>query len=256
MRHLTVDIDDRKDDLNELLDGDPEGAAEFWTKLDRSWIYHENALEGVVISPDEMVVALDSSQLVNEVSKAAFCADLRRQRDAIGVVKQEVANPRGKFTLALVQTLFETLTGGETGRGKIEYRRDMPLHRTYFHDIGHPSRIIPDLTKVVEWTGSAEFANLHPLQQAAVFHHKFMTVFPFTDLSGKVGRLLLNIMVMRSGYMPAVIHAIDRQKYYDSLRQPPRVLQSVMTEAIENVTELGLKWFSQNSHQVAKAKTA
>jgi Fic family protein len=252
MRQLTVDIDDRKDDLNEFLDGDAEAAADFWAKLDRSWVYHENALEGVVITSDEMAAALDSTHVVSEVSKAAFLADIRRQRDAIRVVKQEAANARGKITPVLVQTLFETLTGGEQGRGKIEYRKDMPLHRTYFHEIGQPARIIPDLTKILEWTTSSEFANLHPLQQAAVFHHKFMAVFPFTDLSGKVGRLILDIMVMRAGYMPAVIHAIDRQRYYDSLRQQPRVLQSVMTEAIENVTELGLKWFGQGAQQ-AKA---
>jgi len=247
MRQVTVDIDDRKDDLNDLLDADPRSTQSFWGKLDRSWIYHENGLEGIVITQEEMGLALGATLPVTEAGKAAFLADIRRQRDAIIMVKEQAASPRGKITPVLVKDLFETLTGGEEGKGKIEYRKDMPLHRTYFHDIAQPVRIVPDLTKLLEWTETPEFRNLHPLQQASLFHHRFMAIFPFTDLSGKVGRLILNIMVMRAGYMPAVIHAIDRQKYYDSLKQQPRLLQAVITEAIEHVTDIGFKWFGQGA---------
>jgi Fic family protein len=247
MRQNSADIDDRKDDLNDLLDRDPGETRAFWEKLDRSWVFHENGLEGIVINSEEMATALQAVVPVAEAGKAAFLADIRRQYNAIKLVKEEAASPRGKITPVLVKDLFETLTGGEAGKGKIEYRRDMPLHRTYFHDITQPVRIVPDLTKLIDWTTAPDFLNLHPLQQAAQFHHKFMTIFPFTDLSGKVGRLILDIMVMRAGYMPAVIHAIDRQRYYDSLKQQPRVLQAVLTEAIEHVTEVGFKWFGHSA---------
>jgi Fic family protein len=198
-----------------------------------------------------MAQAFEPTLIVNEVSKAQFLADIRRQRDAIALAKKEAANAKGKITPVLVQTLFETLTGGEAGRGKIEYRRDMPLHRTYFHDIAQPPRIVPDLTKLLEWTDTPEFRHLHPLQQATQLHHRFMAIFPFTDLSGKVGRLLMNILIMRAGYLPAVLHAIDRQRYYDSLKQQPRVLQTLVTDAIEHVTELGFKWYTSQTQQPA-----
>jgi Fic family protein len=245
MRQASTDIDDRKDDLMELLESDRSAAQLFWEKLDLSWVYHECALEGVVITPDEMAAAFAAPQGVLEVGKAAFLADIRRQKQAIERAKEEAKQPRGRFSLNLLKDLFETLTGGEEGKGKIEYRHDMPLHRTYFHDISQPPKILPELTKLIDYSNSAEFHHLHPLQQAAVFHHRFMTTFPFTDLSGKVGRLLMNILVMRAGYLPAVIHAIDRQRYYESLKQQPRVLQALMTEAIQHATEHGFRYFSQ-----------
>jgi Fic family protein len=253
MRQATVDIDDRKDDLAELIEGDRALAKTFWEKLDLSWTYHENALEGVVITADEMAQAFRPGPTVAEIGKAAFLADIRRQKEAIDLAKQEAASPRGKVSLTLVKNLFETLTGGEEGKGRMDYRKDMPLHRTYFHDIAQPPKIIPDLTKLIEQANSAEFHNLHPLQQAALFHHRFMAIFPFTDLSGKVGRLVMNIMVMRAGYLPAVIHAIDRQRYYDSLKQQPRVLQALMTEAIEHATDLGFKYFTAEQEPVQAA---
>lgn len=244
MRKNMADIDERKDDLLELLEGDRALARTFWEKLDLSWVFHENGLEGIVITAEELSTALNGPRSPTEVGKAAFLADIRRQRDALEVVKEEAQNPRGKLNLTLVKTLFETLTGGEEGKGKIEYRRDMPLHRTYFHEILQPPKIVPELTRLIEWAATAEFAAMHPLQQAAVFHHRFMAIFPFTDLSGKVGRLLMNTLVMRAGYLPAVIHSIDRQRYYESLKQPPRALQLLVTEAIEHATDLGFKLLS------------
>jgi hypothetical protein len=247
MRQNSTDIDDRKDDLMELLESDRALAQLFWEKLDLSWVYHECALEGVVITQEEMNQALTSTPAVFEVGKAAFLADIRRQRQVIDVAKEEAKQPRGKITLPLLKTLFESLTGGEAGKGLMEFRHDMPLHRTYFHDISQPPKILPELTKLLEYANSAEFHHLHPLQQAAVFHHRFMSTFPFTDLSGKVGRLVMNIIVMRAGYLPSVIHAIDRQRYYESLKQQPRVLQSLMTEAIVHATEHGFRWFAENA---------
>ncbi len=245
IRQPDTDIDDRKDDLRELIESDRGLAQPFWERLDLSWVYHECALEGVVVTPDEMTAAFTTPQGVLEVGKAAFLADIRRQRQAIDLAKEEAKTPRGKFSLNLAKTLFETLTGGEEGKGRIEYRHDMPLHRTYFHDIQQPVKILPELTKLFDYSNAAEFHHLHPLQQAAVFHHRFMSIFPFTDLSGKVGRLMMNILIMRAGYLPAVIHAIDRQRYYESLKQQPRVLQMVITEAIEHATDHGFRWFTQ-----------
>lgn len=253
MRQTPVDIDDRKDDLKEMLESDPAAARLFWERLDVSWVFHENALEGVVITAEELQSALMPQPGVPEVGKPSFLAELRRQRDAINVAKEEARLPNGKFSLGLIKTLYETLTGGEEGKGKIEYRRDMPLHRTYFHDIAQPPKIVPELTKLIDWTHSAEFHELHPLQQASVFHHRFMALFPFTDLSGKVGRLLMNILIMRAGYLPAVIHGIDRQRYFESLKLQPRVLQTLVTEAIEHTTDHGFKWFGAQAAQRSRA---
>jgi Fic family protein len=65
-----------------------------------------------------------------------------------------------------------------------------------------------------------------------------MGAFPFTDHSGQVGRLLMNFFLLRGDYLPAVIHAVDRQRYYESLRGTNSLaLREHLVDALENALE-------------------
>jgi Fic family protein len=55
----------------------------------------------------------------------------------------------------------------------------------------------------------------HPIDRAARFHLNFEAIHPFIDGNGRTGRLLLNLMLMRSGYLPINIKYTDRRRYYD-----------------------------------------
>lgn len=66
------------------------------------------------------------------------------------------------------------------------------------------------------------FVNENPLQlndieMAAVFHHKFVWIHPFFDGNGRTVRLAMNLILMGSGFPPAIILKNDRKKYYDAL---------------------------------------
>ena len=128
-------------------------------------------------------------------------------------------------------------------RDRAGFRKDMPLHRTYFHDISQPAKIQPALEKLVDYTASAEFREFHPIKQAATVQHMFLQIFPFTEHSGKVGRMCTNLILLRNNYMPAVIHSIDRQKYYESFRGPVAGFRTLLMDAIENSLDNGIKYF-------------
>ncbi|MFM9709712.1 Fic family protein, partial [Streptomyces galilaeus] len=57
----------------------------------------------------------------------------------------------------------------------------------------------------------------HPILFAAWFHHRFVWIHPFFDGNGRTVRLLMNLLLMRAGYPPAIILKNDRKKYYDAL---------------------------------------
>jgi Fic family protein len=46
---------------------------------------------------------------------------------------------------------------------------------------------------------------LHPAVIAAIFHHRF----------GRLGRILMNLILMQHGYPPAIIQFKDRNDYFD-----------------------------------------
>ncbi len=69
-----------------------------------------------------------------------------------------------------------------------------------------------------------DFINTNPLELndielATVFHHKLVWIHPFFDGNGRTVRLAMNLLLMRSGFPPAIILKNDRKKYYEALNQ-------------------------------------
>jgi Fic family protein len=245
MRTRYVDIDDRMEDLADRLRGQPEIVQDFLSKYELSWLYHENALEGVVYSGQELATALANAPLA-DVTFVSALQEIRNHKVALDLVREEAAAKKPKLNLTTVKRLYETLGHGIEGRSAAEYRKDMPLHRAYFHDIAQPAKIQPALQKLLETTEGADFRNAHPIQQACKLHHGFMQVFPFTENSGRVARLLANLVLLHAGYkLPVIIHATDRQRYYESLRLPETILRDLTMEALDNALSQAEKYFAE-----------
>jgi Fic family protein len=244
MRTRYLDIDDRTEDLAELMRDEPAIAEDFLKKYELSWIHHENALEGVVFSAQEMELAL-AHQPLADANVLSAQQEIRNDKTAIDVVRAEAKAKKLRINITLVKRLYETLGMNIEGRSAAEYRRDIPLHRAYFHEIAAPAKIPVLLGKVFDLCESAEFRGFHPLQQASKLHHAFMQIYPFTENSGKVARLLANLILLHHDYLPCLIHAIDRQRYYESLRVPETTLRDLMMEAMDNGLANAEKFFEQ-----------
>jgi Fic family protein len=244
MRNRYLDLDDRAQDLNERMQEDPDIAQDFMQKYELSWMYHENALEGVVYTVQELVAGLSAPQPVADAMVIGVLQEVRNHKAAIDLVRAEAGARKPKVNLTLVKKIHETLYRGIQSKGPSEFRKDMPLHRAYFHEIGQPARIPAMLAKVLDATDTVDFRKSHPIIQAARLQHGFMQVYPYTDGSGKVSRLLGNLYLIRGGFLPCVIHSIDRQRYYDSFRMPETVLRD-MIEAIDNSLGHAEKHFAE-----------
>lgn len=55
------------------------------------------------------------------------------------------------------------------------------------------------------------------IEQLAAAHCRFEQIHPFLDGNGRTGRLLLNLILVRFGYPPVIIHKRDRKKYLRAL---------------------------------------
>lgn len=56
-------------------------------------------------------------------------------------------------------------------------------------------------------------------EEIAALHRNFEAIHPFLDGNGRTGRLILNLILVRLGYPPAIIYKGDRSKYLKALRR-------------------------------------
>ncbi len=78
---------------------------------------------------------------------------------------------------------------------------------------------VPDLfDELFQFTATNPF-QLTPIELATVFHHKFAWIHPFFDGNGRTVRLAMNLLLMNTGFPPAIILSNDRKKYYAALNR-------------------------------------
>ena len=248
VRSRFIDLDDKTDELKQLLPDLPDEQGDFDERCKIAYIYHDSALEGMVLTYHELRAAVDR-KISSDTSLIPTYQEIKNHSDALDVIqehcreetskKQRVRNP--KVTVQLINDLHVLLNRGLPRKAPGALRKDMPLHRTYFHDIFEPQNIEVGLKDVCESVDHPDFRAQHPINQACLFHHNFMKVFPFADASGKVGRLLMSYFLMRAGYLPAVIHASDRQSYYEALKMGPEGLRGLIIDSMEQAVDAGIR---------------
>jgi Fic family protein len=61
---------------------------------------------------------------------------------------------------------------------------------------------------------------LTPIELAAVFHHRFVQIHPFSEGNGRTARLLMNALLMKGGYpFIVIVPRLDRPKYLKTLME-------------------------------------
>jgi Fic family protein len=213
-------------------------------KLDLSWIFHDHALEGVVLSYSELKAAIDT-RIISDVSLIPMYEEVKHHKAAVDFIREAAASKKPpEVDLELVRKLYGIVTPEAVAKG-CPFRKENPLHRLYYHEIAPPEKIAPKMKKIDEWLDSDDFKTLHPIQQAARLQLKLLQAYPWTKNSGKVARLVANYILIRSGYLPAVIHSIERQRYYEVLRHENDGLLSLMVESLENSIETTARFFEE-----------
>lgn len=78
---------------------------------------------------------------------------------------------------------------------------------------------VPALMQALFKQTMPSLATLHPVVQAAKLHREFVSIHPFSDGNGRVGRLAMNTLLIQHHYMPVQIYPVIRQEYIDALRK-------------------------------------
>ncbi|MDR0501516.1 MAG: Fic family protein [Coriobacteriales bacterium] len=94
--------------------------------------------------------------------------------------------------------------------------------------------------KMLQLVESKPSEDKHPIESIAFFHLRLEKIHPFGDGNGRVGRLLINLMLEEAGFPGVIFNADIKQRYYealedyDGLRGNPRVtsMQILLAELV------------------------
>ncbi len=239
-------LEERWTSLQErLLRAEPEFQRAYQESLDMSWIYHDSALEGSVYTPLELRSAVDQPDpaaptfpVGTDSSIQPICEEIRRHREALEYVRDFANQARKKrmpVTIDVVKKIYLILHPEEGDLKTVKYRKDIPQHRLYFHEYAPPDKITYKVRQVLDWINDPETRRTRSaVRIAARAHYDLLRVFPFTTDSGKVARLFMNLLLLKNGFPPAIVHSTERQRYYEALKGASAVMTQIVHESIEN----------------------
>ncbi len=83
-----------------------------------------------------------------------------------------------------------------------------------------PHEVKAMMTDLLDWYSlQEENKNTNPIILATEFHYKFIRIHPFDDGNGRMARILMNFVLMKHGYHPAIIKKETKDDYFKALRQ-------------------------------------
>ena len=213
---LDEDYFDEVDKLNELLNSKRPISKETLKSLKESinleWTYNSNGIEGNTLTLRETQVVLEGItvggkslkehlEVINHEQAILFLDDLIKDKEPIsewniknihGLVLKEIANDNaGKYRNENV---------------KIKGATHIPP------DYLIASELMENLVLNYE-----NWDKYHPIIKAALLHGELVKIHPFVDGNGRTSRLVMNLSLMNSGYLPVIVKKEKRLEYYNAL---------------------------------------
>ena len=151
----------------------------------------------------------------------------------------------GDSMIRLHKRVRSLLTPEPASRGS-RYRRGNTGRKAYFHEVAKADRVSYLVRRLLAWVGSEEARRLHPIRVAGEAPYRLLLVSPFEDCSGPVARLFTSSLLFSHGLLPAIVHARDRQRYYEAFVPPTSdELTDLLAASLENGIESCLRLLEQ-----------
>jgi len=183
--------------------------------LDVEWTYHSNAIEGSTLTLAETrLILLDGLTVGGKTLREHL--EAINHKHAIDFVEAlaRKAEPITERDIRQIHALIlRTIDDENAGR----YRQGQ-VYIAGSEYVPPKAPFVPMLMEeLVAWLNSEEATRLHPVERAALAHFRLVHIHPFVDGNGRTARLLMNLLLMRDGYPPAVIRREERGRYFDAL---------------------------------------
>lgn len=206
------EVDEKLAKLNSKRPLSKEASKSLQDAINLEWTYNSNSIEGNTLTLKETKVVLEGITIggksvrehleaINHENAIEYLEDLLRD-------KNEVSEWNIK---GLHQLILKGIDDSNAGK----YRNDNVI-------ISGANHMPPEYIKVPELMEKLiinyeDWNEYHPIIRASLLHGELVKIHPFIDGNGRTSRLIMNMDLMKSGYVPVIIKKENRLKYYEAL---------------------------------------
>ena len=187
-----------------------------WLRFTEHFAYDTNAIEGSTLRAREVKGIIEEDRwpdaLKDEIAETYGVADaVKHIRETGEHLSISLIKRLHRMVFRNSKPYAGMLRGPEV-EVVIADRRGIIVHR------GSPQRkVVGSLRRLVAWYGE-NIGSYHPIVLAAAVHNQFECIHPFRDGNGRIGRLLMNNILLRHGMRPVNIEFKNREGYYSALQ--------------------------------------
>ncbi len=212
-------------------------------QINLEWIYNSNAIEGSTLTLRETQLILEHGLTIGGKSLREHF-EVINHREAINYVERLVERD-SPITAHDIRQIHQLVLAKIEDASAGQYRQ-VAVRIAGAGHIPPESWQVPSLVDdLIQWLSSHEALAIHAIARAAIAHHKFVEIHPFIDGNGRTGRLLLNLLLFKDGYPPAVIEKANRKQYYKVLSEAdadhPKNLVNFVARACEHSLRLSVE---------------
>tara|TARA_B100000315_G_scaffold256899_1_gene304076 strand:+ start:573 stop:1511 length:939 start_codon:yes stop_codon:yes gene_type:complete len=191
-----------------------------WEKFSELFTYSTNAIEGSELTTQEVRQLLEKDKWP-EKSKEDI-AEAYGVDEAINYIRKTGEHISLNLILEIHRIVFKN---SKNFAGNFRKKGEEVAVRDGFWNIVHvgapQSRVVSLLKELIKWYNKNK-KKYPALILAAVVHNQFENIHPFADGNGRVGRLLLNNILINNKMPPVNIELKNVSEYYRSLQEYER----------------------------------
>ena len=190
---------------------------EDWRKFTDAFAYDTNAIEGSTIDSKEVAEILEKGKWPDKPKEDI--SETYGVAKAIDFIRKTT---KERVSLPLILTLHGIVFGNSKAfAGKFRARGVEVVVADQYGNVLHRGAPSTDvrrlLSELVRWYDKNR-TRYPPLVLAAVVHNQFECIHPFQDGNGRVGRILLNNILLKHRMPPLNIELRNRHEYYAALQ--------------------------------------
>jgi Fic family protein len=212
---LVKAVDSLKNELNLLRQQSSYKVAE---ALELEYTYDSNRIEGNTLTIRETELVINQGLTVAGKTMREHLEAINH-KEAIDYIK-DIAERKIDFSERVLLDIHSLILQNIDRENSGRYRSVQVMIQGSKHIPPQPWQVAKLMEDYFIWYRSNK-NNLHPLILAAELHERLVSIHPFIDGNGRTARLVMNLVMIRGGYVICNIKGdtSSRLSYYDALEK-------------------------------------